>query len=113
MSCSETPQEKEQIYENLMTEDQRYFEGKRNWLRQQSLEEIFEPNEINTILNALNSVDRLWENIYETKRRYHKFNQEMKENEDFLSSINKQFDEMEKSFLSSITQNTIIGKETN
>ncbi|ELP92722.1 hypothetical protein EIN_371340 [Entamoeba invadens IP1] len=103
----ETLHDKEQIFESLMGEDQRYFEGKRNWLRQQNLDEIFDEAETKSVLNALDSIDKIWENIYDTKQEYHVFSERLKENEKFLATANAEFEEMEKGFLNSLTRSTL------
>ncbi|KAL7715440.1 Uncharacterized protein QTN25_007061 [Entamoeba marina] len=98
-------QDKEDVYERMMNEDQDYFEGKRQWLQTQNLDDMFNEQEIKAIGTTLHTVERLWQNMSSSKDQYHITNQQLQPVEEFLQTINKEFDETEKTFLANITQN--------
>lgn len=92
-------QEKEEEYESMMNKDQQYLNTKKNWFRNQRLDEFLTEEEVMIVSNVLDTFDSLWNNMERTKMKYQDFHLQLKENERTLSNLNKELDEMENAFM--------------
>ena len=92
------PKDKEEEYTSMMNKDQQYLESKKNWFRNQRLDEFLTDEEIMVVSCVLDTFDNLWKNMERTKMKYQDFHSQLKENEKSLSNLNKELDELENTF---------------
>ena len=91
--------EKEEEYESIMNKDQQFLDARKNWFRNQRLDEFLTEDEVMIVSNVLDTFDNLWKNMDRTKAKYHDFHIQLKENERTLATLNKELDEMENAFI--------------